>query len=827
MTDLNPDRTSPPAKIAMAGNQPSEKKAGFVSVVFSIVAVAVVTGPPWAFGCIHPRFHWPLVILISTLASLWLWLLAFNRLIRRISWTHLAPLLLIAGLCALQVVALPDPVLRFLSPATSELHDSLLPATREVGVDGQQIEASSWAASQRVSVYPAETWKHTAWFCLLVLLFVATQTAFSKRMTRWLLTALVVNGALLSWIAILSLLQSDGTQVLTWKRDIWGESFGSFLNKNHFALYINMCLGAAIERWLSRYRDSNATGKPLQTDWQILLISTAIVTMLATLMISQSRGAVSSALVALAITAGIFGTRSTRKSRLVLGGVGVTVALAFAVWIYDDLHKSRIASFLFGGEILDVGRLQLWRRLAVLVPKFPVLGTGTGTIPFVEPLTRHEATPHIVRYAHNDYLQVLIENGFVVFAILLVFVWRVLRSHQSIGQSVSVSKSGRQQTRASSQPGIFFALVAVAFHGTVEFGLRMPGIAATVVMLSGCYVGNSMGRVRSKKRMLVLEARDKLPIFAFSFVTLFLSIQHFQRLATADREIARMERLDENDPAVLEHLNAAVDAWPFAVDSRLLLCEELCAKGDPDLLRDVQRHAVHARDLCPVFAYAQVDIARLAPTFQSADDASTYLRRAERLEASSPSLLFVAGHAKHLSGDVLGAIERWRLSIMLSPRHMNEIVETMVDGGYTEPQLASVIPDDADRLYAAAEASRKASDTSPLSSETLRDAWLARSHQQLVAISESVENSRLIHRRASIAAALGLVPQAIADFEIATTLMPNEESWRLQFARFLVEQRRNERAREELRLLVRMSESPAALRLLREISSHREIMSTP
>ena len=776
--------------------------------------LAATLSPPWAFGCIHPRFHWVLVLLVYATLCAWLPLFFVGKTSRKVSWPHLFPLLLIAAVGMLQVVELPRPVLSLLSPTTVELQDSLMPAAREVGLNGVPIDEPSWSASNRVSLYPAETFKQTIWFCLLVSLFLVAQTIFTRKITRWLLTALVINGALLSWIAITTLLQPDGSRVLTWEREIWGERFGSFLNKNHFALYINICLGAAIERWLSRYRSSNSSGKPLQSDWQFLLISLAIVSMLATLMISQSRGAVASGIVAAAVTAAVFGTKDQRKSRLVLGGVGFVVSLGFAIWIYDDLHKSRIASFLLGGELLDVGRLQMWQRMSVLISWFPVLGTGTGTIPFVEPLTRRESIPQIVRYAHNDYLQVLIENGFAVFAVLLLFMWRVFAAKPA---EKSTSKADRD--RSSAQPGIFFALFAAAFHGLVEFGMRMPGIAATVVVLAGCYVGNSLPRRRFKKRPEPLSMWKQLPLLAFSLATGFIAIQHFAALRTADREIAQMDLLEQDDPRAVQHLARAVAAYPWAIDWQLLLGEELSvASSDPDRLLAAQQHAVHARDLCPIFATAQVDLAKMAGTFQSADDPITYLSRAERLEPKSPSLFFVAGKARNHFGDTEGAIERWRESITLSPEHMKEIVEGMVAAGYTEQQVEAVVPDHADRLYAASQVSRRSTKGSPLASETLRDAWLARTLKELMSVAETVENSRLIHRRASIASSLGSIEQAIADYESATTLQPNQTSWRIEFARLLVQNQRYERAREELRLLVRMNESPEALRLLRDVS---------
>ena len=130
----------------------------------------------------------------------------------------------------------------------------------------------------------------------------------------------------------------------------------------------------------------------------------------------------------------------------------------------------------------DTSRLDFWRDSLVIVKDHP-FGIGLATFRQVFPVynvsTISETTPY---YAHNDYLQLLVETGWIGFAALVGgFYIFLVRSFRKV-----------RKMRLQADPlGFFLAvgalsgLVSMAFHSFFDFNLQMPANCVYFVMLMG------------------------------------------------------------------------------------------------------------------------------------------------------------------------------------------------------------------------------------------------------------------------------------------------------------------------------------------------------
>jgi tetratricopeptide (TPR) repeat protein len=121
------------------------------------------------------------------------------------------------------------------------------------------------------------------------------------------------------------------------------------------------------------------------------------------------------------------------------------------------------------------------------VKDFPLWGTGYGTFVYVEFMRRTSAADEALYvYAHNDYLEALVEGGLVRFLLSLAAVGLVARlGYRAICRHEGHSASGLAL-------GVLCAFSTLAVHSFFEFGLHIPAIAllATVLCAHLCALGD-------------------------------------------------------------------------------------------------------------------------------------------------------------------------------------------------------------------------------------------------------------------------------------------------------------------------------------------------
>jgi len=255
-----------------------------------------------------------------------------------------------------------------------------------------------------------------------------------------------------------------------------GDARGTFINRNHFAGFIEMVWPLALGYTLALgYRGKEIHLRKLlasdRLNKQILLVLGMVIMLLA-LLLSRSRAG---------ITGGFIGfltfvllSRSAQK-RLPRGFWIMGAAMIFLIFLYGIKigFDPIIERFLKIGEEIGKGdsRLDIWRDSLVIVKDHP-LGIGLGNFKHVYPVydvSRISDTRFL--YAHNDYLHLLVEAGIPGFLALVSGFFIFLgKSFKKVKQM----KSHHDPLRFFLAVGALSGLVSLAFHSFFDFNLHMP-----------------------------------------------------------------------------------------------------------------------------------------------------------------------------------------------------------------------------------------------------------------------------------------------------------------------------------------------------------------
>src|SRR5262249_538671 len=147
---------------------------------------------------------------------------------------------------AWQITPLSGSLLETLSPGTVALRQELLPAVLEQVALGETFQGSGQTAGRVISLYPGGT-RATLVRLLAVArpsVVVRNEIASPKSLRRLAVVA-TVNGALLTLFGLVQLVGSP-PQLLYWSVPTRGQIFGPFINRNHFAGYVNLCAGLGV-----------------------------------------------------------------------------------------------------------------------------------------------------------------------------------------------------------------------------------------------------------------------------------------------------------------------------------------------------------------------------------------------------------------------------------------------------------------------------------------------------------------------------------------------------------------------------------------------------
>jgi O-antigen ligase len=264
---------------------------------------------------------------------------------------------------------------------------------------------------------------------------------------------------------------------------------GPFMNPNHLAGYLEMVLPLALAYTLTgRFR-------PLAK----VFLGYASLMIFVGLMATVSRGG----WIAAAISLSVFFTwlvrqRDFRVQALILGGALVAVCAVFFLKV--QLAPKRGEAMTLNSSADDV-RFLLWRPAWAMWCDHPWFGVGPAhfgpRFPQYRPVVNQPGTDlylqHDPGYAHNDYLNLLVDWGLlgavIVLAAWALFYSDVFRSWKYVQRSQN-DLIAKRSNRASVVMGGSLGLLAILVHSFVDFNMHIPANAILAVTLMALVSGH-------------------------------------------------------------------------------------------------------------------------------------------------------------------------------------------------------------------------------------------------------------------------------------------------------------------------------------------------
>ena len=334
----------------------------------------------------------------------------------------------------------------------------------------------------------------TLFFMLCLLLINSTQ--------RIKTTILVIIASGLFQAVYGSLMTLSGTEYTFFvkKEDYIGVATGTFVNRNHLAGYLVICLSLGLGMMIASLKanTNNWRGLIRQIFEAILsqkaVLRLSLVIMVAALVMTHSRMGNT----AFFASMGIIGTLAILLKKR---SVGSTIVLLLSLLIIDI---AVVGTFFGVGKVIDrlektsaqgETRDEVNLHSIKLVEDNLLQGTGAGTFYTAFPIVRPKEIGGFYDHAHNDYIQFLTERGVIGIAPLVLLV--------VITFLVALTALWKRQKplMRGCAFGCLMSMLAMAIHATVDFNLQIPANAATfMLVLALGWIGMFFKPKRKRKR---------------------------------------------------------------------------------------------------------------------------------------------------------------------------------------------------------------------------------------------------------------------------------------------------------------------------------------
>ena len=383
---------------------------------------------------------------------------------------------LVAGLWLFRMLSAGELVLR--------RHPVLWPGLLMVGVVGLQLLVPGWSVSPYATGESARL--YAAYLVLLIVLSGYLTTRARVLRLTW---AIVAWGVVMALLGVAN--YALGVSRLLWLPKpplAFDRLTATFPNPNHQALYFAICLFLALGLLVRPHRQDGGPSVSARVNggsrrhswplWASVALVGLVLVLATALTLTLSRGGIVSALggiVTLLVLLAVGRTRS-RLPLLVISGLAAFIA--YATWV--GMESMAVRFMGLAQEPFGDLRWPVWAATLRMAVEAPVLGVGLGGYQDAFTRFRPEAVPvdKLVTFAHNDYLQLLAETGFVGFVALM---WALI----GLGAFVLTRFRGRRDSFVKGLAmGAFCALVVAALHSLVDFGLHRPANALLVVAVA-------------------------------------------------------------------------------------------------------------------------------------------------------------------------------------------------------------------------------------------------------------------------------------------------------------------------------------------------------
>ncbi|MFC4249843.1 O-antigen ligase family protein [Sinimarinibacterium flocculans] len=395
----------------------------------------------------------------------------------RLQWAAVIVWLLWLVWIALQAAALPESLLARLAPASRDAY--VLVATWEGPVTvAISVDRMATLAHLRESA---------TYFCLFLLILLCART---PRARRWLVHGLILGAVIQALLGAGMTLSGLEVGPFGRKTDYLGSATGTFINRNHFAGYLEIGGSLAVGLLLARVAAATRV-----TDWRgavraainlVLghapLLRIGLLVIVAGLVVSRSRMGNIAFFTALSVGGVLFILRNRGNPLRSLMFLVLVMVIDLAIvggYVGLDALRERLQPQLLMAD----QRLATFPDLQRMAAHYLPFGSGLGSFAVAYPQFRSTSVFASNEHAHNDPLQFLIETGVpgVVLLALLVAL--------PLARALQVMRQRRDPQVLGIALGSALAVFSIGVHGLADFNLQIPANAATIVALLALMLG--------------------------------------------------------------------------------------------------------------------------------------------------------------------------------------------------------------------------------------------------------------------------------------------------------------------------------------------------
>ena len=373
---------------------------------------------------------------------------------------------------ALHLVPLPPGVVTLLSPTSAATHA----LAQDAGVASGWITLSIDPHASRASLL--KTLAYGSVFFLVMML--ANRRSRVSRMAELLVFAALAH----SVYAVLMHLWGAMPDFFGIRIRHADAASGTYVNRNHFAGFLEMSLAIGIGLLIAGLSDRSAdTWKKFvrQTlEWILspkMVLRLALCVLVIALTTTHSRMG-NGAFFASLLIAGLIGIAlsryATRNTVLLLASLVAIDLLIVGSWFGVEKLAKRIEET----TMQDVEVREEPPKYALdLIKDYPVFGAGPGSFYLAFPPYRKETITAFFDHAHNDYVEFAAESGILGLSILAGFVLL------SLGAALRAQWERRDPLMRGMSFACIMGVTAILIHSWVDFNLQIPANASLFMVL--------------------------------------------------------------------------------------------------------------------------------------------------------------------------------------------------------------------------------------------------------------------------------------------------------------------------------------------------------
>jgi O-antigen ligase len=373
----------------------------------------------------------------------------------------------------LQVIPLPFNIAHNLTTITA------------LSITEASINTNHW---QTISIAPnltlVELIKNTSYLTVFILALLLLNT---KQRILTLANTLFFGSAIIALYSLINhytkgafdLVSSIPPWTAPWER----ATHGTFSYQNHYASFLTLTipLGYGLMYANLKKRDTQQLGKTYLNKMIDLISSVngiyllSLLIMVTALFKTASRGGNSIFVISIALTylCVLLQQKKSKKQKVKKVLLLLISMLAIGIFIFTTGVTNSLTNRLDSQGYKPNGRDIMHQTAFAIIKESPIVGTGAGTYPILQHKYKSSllGTSAMSKRAHNDYLELLANQGIIGFSLLAMATLLLLRP---LSNGLKKGSSKRNKNLYGLQVGSFCGVIAILLHSLADFNFHLP-----------------------------------------------------------------------------------------------------------------------------------------------------------------------------------------------------------------------------------------------------------------------------------------------------------------------------------------------------------------